>query len=68
MALQPAWRVVRNEAPSTEEGKEEEEEEESTAPSIATLSKCPCDLHVLWHNYKFGISGRKPAKDFTPSE
>eukprot|EP00957_Ditylum_brightwellii_P188464 14347729-Ditylum_brightwellii.AAC.1 len=68
MALQPAQRVVCNEAPSTEEGKEEEKEGESTASFIATLSKCPRDLHVLWHEYKFGIGGQKPAKDFSPSE
>ena len=68
MALQPAQRVVQNEAPFTEEGKEEEKEGESTAPFIATLSKCPCDFHVLWYEYKFGIGGRNPAKDFTPSE
>eukprot|EP00957_Ditylum_brightwellii_P080106 6092525-Ditylum_brightwellii.AAC.1 len=64
MALQPAWRVVQNEAPSTEEGKEEE----STSPFIETLSKCPRDHHALWHEYEFGIGGQKPATNFTPSE
>eukprot|EP00957_Ditylum_brightwellii_P089653 6827598-Ditylum_brightwellii.AAC.1 len=47
MALQPARRAVRNEAPSIEEGKEEEKEDKSTAPFIATLSKCPHDLSCL---------------------
>eukprot|EP00957_Ditylum_brightwellii_P205187 15342726-Ditylum_brightwellii.AAC.1 len=67
-ALQPAQRVVQNEAPSIKEEQEEEKEEESTVPFIATFFKCPCDLHVLWHKYKFGIGGQKPTKYFIPSE
>ena len=35
---------------------------------LATLSKQPKCLYSLWDEYVFGIGGRKPAKDFTPSE
>ena len=31
----------------------------------ATLSPNPTTLHLLWHEYEFGLYGRKPAKDFT---
>jgi hypothetical protein len=34
----------------------------------ATLSPNPRTLHLLWHEYEFGLSGRKPAKDFTAEE
>jgi len=34
----------------------------------ATLSPNPRTLHLLWHEYEFGLSGRKPAKDFTTEE
>jgi hypothetical protein len=34
----------------------------------ATLSPNPRTLHLLWHEYEFGISGRKPAKNFTEQE
>ena len=30
----------------------------------ATLSKNPRSLHTLWHEYEFGIAGKKPAKFF----
>eukprot|EP00957_Ditylum_brightwellii_P158335 12052341-Ditylum_brightwellii.AAC.1 len=36
------------------------------APFVATLSRCHCDLHTIWHEYEFGIGGRKAAKDFSP--
>ena len=35
---------------------------------MATLSPHPKDLFQLWHEYEFGIGGRKPAKQFTVSE
>ena len=35
---------------------------------VATLMRNPPDLHVLWHEYEFGIGGNKPAKFFTPQE
>jgi hypothetical protein len=25
-------------------------------------------LHLLWHEYEFGLSGRKPAKNFNAQE
>jgi hypothetical protein len=37
-------------------------------PIAATLSPLPQTIHTLWIEYEFGIGGRKPAKDFTPSE
>jgi hypothetical protein len=40
----------------------------STVDGRALLSPSPRDLHVLWHEYKFGIGGRKPARMFTPTE
>ncbi|KAG2786672.1 hypothetical protein PC129_g11095 [Phytophthora cactorum] len=36
--------------------------------SVARLSKRPKDLIELWHEYQFGCSGIKPAKEFTPVE
>ena len=35
---------------------------------LATLSTKPKCLYQLWDKYVFGIGGRKPAKDFTPSK
>ena len=35
---------------------------------VASLSKCPKTLHVLWQEFELGLGGRKPAKDFTPQE
>jgi hypothetical protein len=34
----------------------------------ATLSPTPKNLYLLWQEYVQGIGGRKPAKDFSPSE
>ena len=34
----------------------------------ATLTRNPRDLHSLWHEYEFGIGGRKAAKLFTATE
>ena len=33
-----------------------------------TLNSNPCTLQCLWHEYKFGINGRKPAEQFTTVE
>ena len=33
-------------------------------PKPATLIKSPRSLHTFWHEYEFGIAGRKPAKFF----
>ena len=30
-----------------------------------TLSKNPRSLHILWHEYEFGIAGKKPAKFYS---
>lgn len=34
----------------------------------ACLGKCPKTLNDLWHEYIFGLTGNKPAKDFTRAE
>jgi hypothetical protein len=34
----------------------------------ASLMPNPRDLFVLWHEYEFGVGGRKPAKEFTSVE
>eukprot|EP00957_Ditylum_brightwellii_P071890 5463941-Ditylum_brightwellii.AAC.1 len=65
MALQSAWMVIQDEVPCTEGEKEDKKEEESTTLFIAALSKCPCDLHVLWHKYKFGIGRQQPEKNLS---
>ena len=36
--------------------------------NMATLSGNPRSLRELWQEYQFGISGRKPASQFTPAE
>lgn len=33
-----------------------------------SLSKRPTHLYELWHEYEFGLSGNKPAKNFTSAE
>jgi hypothetical protein len=35
---------------------------------VATLSKCPRDLYVLWTEYEVGLAGRKPVRLFTAHE
>jgi hypothetical protein len=35
--------------------------------AVATLSVLPQTIHTLWIKYEFGIGGRNPAKDFTPT-
>ena len=35
---------------------------------VARLGKCPKTLNDLWHEYMFGWTGLKPAKDFTRAE
>jgi hypothetical protein len=32
----------------------------------ASLSPNPRTLHLLWHEYEFGLNGRKPAKELQP--
>ena len=34
----------------------------------AVLSRRPQDLHVLWHEYEFGVGDNKAAKYFSPNE
>jgi hypothetical protein len=48
-------------------------DEEQVAPGGraaggASLSPLPKTIHDLWHEYEFGIGGRKPARDFTAAE
>ena len=40
--------------------------QEGTQP--ATLAPTPRTLAELWEEYQFGIGGRKPAKDWNPTE
>ena len=37
-------------------------------PFISSLVKNPKTLHVLWEEWEFGVSGRKPAKLFNSME
>lgn len=43
-------------------------ETERLIAANATLAKSPKTLELLWHEYEFGIGGRKPAKFFTSAE
>jgi Transcriptional activator of glycolytic enzymes len=45
---------------------QENQQQEEREP--AELSKNPKTLFDLWMEYQHGIGGRKPAKDFTPTE
>ena len=36
--------------------------------NLATLSRNPRDLYLLWSEYEFGIGNRKPAREFTAVE
>ncbi len=58
LAILPAHRVSNN-----EQGDEVMEQVYSE-----TLSSNPKNLFVLWQEYEFGISGRKPARDFTAKQ
>ena len=44
---------------------DETEAEEVIGRMQARLSRCPKTLFDLWHEYQFGLSGCKPAKEFT---
>ena len=63
LANQPALRIVRQ---RTSEGQQNSSQDQHAR--VATLSKGPRDLYVLWQEYEFGIEGRKPAKLFTRRE
>jgi hypothetical protein len=63
IALQPVQHVRRE-----ENGNDDDQVGSESAPFVATLSPHPKDLFQLWHEYEFGIGGRKPAKQFTVSE
>ena len=39
-----------------------------TTRKAAQLSKRPADLFLLWKEYEFGLGGKKPARQFTPTE
>eukprot|EP00957_Ditylum_brightwellii_P135432 10326202-Ditylum_brightwellii.AAC.1 len=67
IALQPAWCVPPQQHEAAENAGGDEEKDHRT-PVVATLSRCPHDLHILWHEFEFGIGGRKTAKRFSPSE
>eukprot|EP00957_Ditylum_brightwellii_P000612 47620-Ditylum_brightwellii.AAC.1 len=67
MALHPAWHVPPQQHEAAENAGGDEEEDHGT-PFVATLSRCSHDLHILWHEFKFGIGGRKAAKLFSQSE
>ena len=41
---------------------------QAVAPLRAELSARPCTLHDLWVEWIFGMTGRKPAKDFNSGE
>eukprot|EP00957_Ditylum_brightwellii_P079766 6065519-Ditylum_brightwellii.AAC.1 len=67
MALQPAWCEPPQQHEAAENTGGDEEEDRGT-PFVATLSRCPYDLDILWHEFEFGIGGRKAAKLFSPSD
>ena len=70
IALQPVLRpramIPRRQrrALDTSDG-DETEAEEVIERMPARLSRCPKTLFDLWHEYQFGLSGCKPAKEFT---
>ena len=56
-----------------QESEEEPTVEEPTAEEVmermpARLSRCPKTLFDLWHEFQFGLSGCKPAKEFSLAE
>eukprot|EP00957_Ditylum_brightwellii_P002460 188968-Ditylum_brightwellii.AAC.1 len=65
MALQPAHNVQ----PATvATAAENMEEDGGRLPFVASLSRCPHDLHILWQKYEFGVGGQKAAKNVTPTK
>lgn len=69
IGIQPA-RVRRPDAGGAAVVEEEQQNRDNVGgmDRTATLSRTPCDLHILWHEYEFGLGGRKPARLFTPAE
>lgn len=59
----PVARLSRPQPPA-----EQQDRDVPVRQAVARLSKGPKDLFELWHEYQFGSGGRKPARDFTPSE
>lgn len=57
----------RDDAAEDAEG-EERRGGRAPIPFVATLSRCPRDLYILWREFEFGIGGRKPARHFTRFE
>ena len=43
-------------------------ESSSEMRATSKLSRCPRDLHSLWHEYEFGHGGSKPAREYTAVE
>ncbi|KAI2499452.1 hypothetical protein MHU86_15036 [Fragilaria crotonensis] len=69
IGIQPA-RVRRPDAGGAAVVEEEQQNRDNVGgmDRTATLSRTPRDLHILWHEYEFGLGGRKPARLFTPAE
>ena len=68
--IQPAHVVQHHAAGAIVEGVAHDAgDEENPAPgNAASLSPLPKTIHALWHEYEFGIGGRKPARDFNATE
>ena len=62
IALQPVARR-QNQQPTTLEIVHQQQ-----TNNLATLSRNPRDLYLLWSEYEFGIGNRKPAREFTAVE
>jgi hypothetical protein len=60
IAIQPARRRIPNGNNNAAAAENE--------VGLVTLSRNPRDLHSLWHEYEFGVGGRKAAKLFTAAE
>ncbi len=70
IALQPVLRpramIPRRQRRALDISDGEETEAEAVIERMpARLSRCPKTLFDLWHEYQFGLSGCKPAKEFT---
>ena len=75
IAAQPIVRAVWSQSSRSNTGNSDENVDRTEGEGVqipqvarARLYKRPQSLYDLWHEYEFGISGNKAAKDFTRVE
>ncbi|ETI38353.1 hypothetical protein F442_15696 [Phytophthora nicotianae P10297] len=68
LVMQPTTRLILPSSGVLRPATDPASSQSRARPAVARFSKRPKDLYELWHEYQFGISGLKAAKEFTPAE